>query len=213
MKTDDLVAMLAHDSGRSERQLRTRKLATALVGATLVSGLLMLALLGLRHDLAAAADLPMFWVKLAYPGLVALATLTCCWRLAQPGRSLANAPTAIALVLVAMSLLAVAVLASAQAGERRELLLGTTWQACLVNIFWLSLPVFAALVWGMQQFAPTRARLAGATCGLAAGALAAVLYALHCPELTAPFIALWYLLGMFVPAAAGAALGPRLFRW
>ena len=32
-------------------------------------------------------------------------------------------------------------------------------------------------------------------------------------QLDAPFIALWYLLGMLIPAFIGALLGPRLLRW
>jgi hypothetical protein len=36
---------------------------------------------------------------------------------------------------------------------------------------------------------------------------------LHCPELGAPFIAVWYVIGMFIPALAGALLGPRVLRW
>ena len=46
--------------------------------------------------------------------------------------------------------------------------------------------------------------------GLAIGALA---YTLHCPELAAPFLAIWYVLGMLIPTAFGAWLGPRLLRW
>ena len=30
---------------------------------------------------------------------------------------------------------------------------------------------------------------------------------MHCPELTAPFIGVWYLLGMLIPTAIGAAMG------
>ena len=46
-----------------------------------------------------------------------------------------------------------------------------------------------------------------------AGAIGALVYCLHCPELAPPFLGFWYLLGMLIPAAAGAALGPRLLRW
>ena len=49
--------------------------------------------------------------------------------------------------------------------------------------------------------------------GFLAGAGAALVYCLHCPESTAPFIGLWYTLGMLIPAIAGALLGPRLLRW
>jgi hypothetical protein len=38
-------------------------------------------------------------------------------------------------------------------------------------------------------------------------------YALHCNEMQAPFLAVWYLLGMLLPAAMGAAIGPRWLRW
>ena len=43
--------------------------------------------------------------------------------------------------------------------------------------------------------------------------MGALVYTLHCPEMEAPFLAVWYLLGMLIPAAAGALLGPRLLRW
>jgi hypothetical protein len=46
-----------------------------------------------------------------------------------------------------------------------------------------------------------------------AGGAGAAVYALHCPELQAPFLAVWYVLGMAIPVAAGALLGPRLLRW
>ena len=46
-----------------------------------------------------------------------------------------------------------------------------------------------------------------------AGAIAALVYALHCPEMEAPFIGVWYVAGMLIPAAAGALLGPFVLRW
>ena len=61
--------------------------------------------------------------------------------------------------------------------------------------------------------APTHLRRAGALAGFASGASAALVYALHCPELAAPFIGTWYVLGMLIPTLAGALLGERLFRW
>jgi hypothetical protein len=49
--------------------------------------------------------------------------------------------------------------------------------------------------------------------GFAAGAMGALVYSVHCPELAAPFLGFWYLLGMLIPTAIGMALGPRLLRW
>jgi hypothetical protein len=77
----------------------------------------------------------------------------------------------------------------------------------------LATPVFRCQLLGNARFAPTRLRLAGAAAGLFSGAVGAVVYCFHCPELDAPFIAFWYLLGILIPAAAGALLGPRLLRW
>ncbi len=47
----------------------------------------------------------------------------------------------------------------------------------------------------------------------AAGGLGALAYTLHCPALAAPFLGLWYTIGIAIPAAAGALLGPALLRW
>lgn len=60
---------------------------------------------------------------------------------------------------------------------------------------------------------PTRLALAGAAAGLLAGTVGIAVYALYCPEMDAPFLAIWYVLGMSVPVAAGALAGPLLLRW
>jgi hypothetical protein len=54
---------------------------------------------------------------------------------------------------------------------------------------------------------------AGAAAGLLAGALGATVYTLHCPEMAAPFIGTWYVLGMLVPTFVGAVLGRFVLRW
>jgi hypothetical protein len=68
-------------------------------------------------------------------------------------------------------------------------------------------------MWALKGLAPTRLRLAGAAAGWLSGALAALVYCLHCPEIEAPFVGIWYLLGMSIPTLAGGLLGPRLLRW
>ena len=88
-----------------------------------------------------------------------------------------------------------------------------TWKTCTLNITLLALPLFGAGLWVIKGLAPTRPAWAGASCGLLAGATAATVYALHCPEMAAPFLAVWYVLGFATPAVLGALLGPRLLRW
>jgi hypothetical protein len=94
-----------------------------------------------------------------------------------------------------------------------SLVLGSSWQSCPVNITLLSLPALVLLLAIARSLAPTRPRLAGGAIGLLAGALGTLVYLLHCPELQAPFVATWYVLGMAIPAVLGALVGPRALAW
>ncbi|MNT33639.1 hypothetical protein D3C72_1695780 [compost metagenome] len=93
------------------------------------------------------------------------------------------------------------------------LLMGQSWRICALSIGFMALPVFAATFVALRGLAPTRPALAGAAAGALAGGVGASVYALHCMELTAPFLAVWYVSGIAVPVLLGAALGPRLLRW
>jgi hypothetical protein len=48
---------------------------------------------------------------------------------------------------------------------------------------------------------------------LAAGAITAMLYSLHCPETAMTFLLLWYSAGIAIIAGIGAMIGPRFLRW
>jgi hypothetical protein len=175
--------------------------------------LLMAILLGVRADLAEAVRLPMFWVKLGFPVCLAGAALVAATRLARPGVPLGRVPAALVAPVIVVWLMAASALLGAAPDQRVALLLGQTWAVCPLLIAMLSLPVFAGTLWAMKGLAPTRPVLAGGAAGLLAGAIATAVYALHCPETAAPFLATWYLLGMAIPTATGAVLGPRLLRW
>ena len=112
-----------------------------------------------------------------------------------------------------MAALAVTEWFGAESDARHALLFGSTWRACPWWIALLSAPLAVALTWAMRGLAPTRLRLAGAAVGFLAGASAALVYCLHCPEMTASFVALWYVAGIALPTAVGTALGPGLLRW
>lgn len=213
MRTDDLVALLASGETAVGRGAARGRFALALALGAVGALALMLTLLGLNRELARLSQWPMFWVKLAYAGALAGAALMLLARLSRPGARVGATATALAAPLLAMWLLAAFALAGADAAGRGGLIFGTTWRACALNIALLSLPLLAALLWAARGLAPVRPALAGAAAGFLAGATAALAYSLHCPELGAPFLAIWYPMGMLVPAAAGALLGPRLLRW
>jgi hypothetical protein len=173
----------------------------------------MAILLGVRDDLAHAALQPMFWAKLGYVISLAMASLFVLSRLSRPGSSTAGLVPALAVPLILIWAFAVIALIGTNATERDSMLFGSTWNSCPFLIATLSVPVFVAITWAMKGLAPTRLGLAGGAVGLASGAIGAIVYSLHCREMGAPFLATWYLLGVLIPTAIGALLGPRLLRW
>lgn len=213
MRTDDLVTMLATRAGAVQPNQAARRYAAAIVWGASGAALLLAILLGPRHDFAAAVMLPMFWVKIAFVASFAAASLLAALRLSRPGLSLAWVPCVLAAPALAIWLLAAVVLARADPAQRARVFFGDTWNSCPFLIALLSVPVFVAVVWAMKGLAPTRLRLAGAAAGLLSGAVGTMVYSVHCPEMEAPFIGFWYLLGMLIPTAVGTLLGPRLLRW
>jgi hypothetical protein len=144
---------------------------------------------------------------------VAVGGLFAASRLSRPGARLGWVSGALVAPVLAMWLLTAYVLLGAPPEERADLVMGFTWEYCLLYIPTLSVPVLVATLWAMKGLAPTRLALAGAAAGLLAGALGALVYALHCPEMEAPFLGVWYVAAMLIPAAAGALLGPIVLRW
>ncbi|MBL0141798.1 MAG: DUF1109 domain-containing protein [Betaproteobacteria bacterium] len=213
MQTDDLIDMLARNAPPVKPGILRRRYALALGWGIAGAVALMVALLGVRPDLASATRLPMFWVKLALPLALLLVALIAVSRLSRPGAGLGHAGAVIAIPVAGMWALAVVVLATASPAERGSLLFGNSWAVCPLNIALLSGPVFVGTFWAMGGLAPTRLALAGAFSGLLAGSAGALVYCLHCPEMAPPFLAVWYPLGIVIPALAGWVAGPRLLRW
>ena len=180
------------------------------LGLVASAGISVLAL-GLNPGLSsmgAALALKLFYVA----GLTAgAAWLTA--RLARPGAPWLHALASVVLVVVGMCVPALISWSQATALQRGELFYGQSWATCPWRVAALSAPALLLGFLAIRGLAPTRLRLAGAAAGLMAGGLGAFGYALHCPEVSPVFVLTWYSLGMLVPAAVGAVLGPRLLRW
>lgn len=213
MKTDELIGALARQSEAVAAGAAVRRLAlTSLFGATAAVPL-MLGVLGTNPDLTVDARTSMFWLKAAFVVAVAAAAWQLVRRLACPGAEALKPARALAVPFALMAALAVVVLVAAPAAERPSLVLGSSWDSCPFNIALLSLPAFVLLLTAVRSLAPTRLALTGAATGLLAGALGTLVYLLHCPELEAPFIAVWYVLGMLIPAGVGAVVAPKVLAW
>ena len=213
MRTENLTALLAAnlepvDARRTTWRYALRMTAGALAALILTAGVLHVTP-GLPHEVSELA----FWVRELYCASLGVLAVLCVASLGRPGTRLALLPTGIAVVVLIMWILAAISLFSAASQSRVHLLLGTTFAVCPFLIAFISAPLFFSFLWILKDLAPTRLRWAGAGAGFAAGAIGALVYTLHCPELATPFIATWYLLGMLIPTAIGAWLGPRLLRW
>jgi hypothetical protein len=213
MRTDDLVTALAKSAGPVDSAAQARQFSRTLLIGVLLSILAVLLFLGPRPDWRSAIGEPMFWIKLAFPAATAAAAFVVLRRLSYPGTPLGWSVVAIGVPAALVWVMAATVLASAVPAARLSLILGSSSSQCPFFIAALSLPAFVLSVQALRRLAPTRLALTGALAGLFAGAAAAFAYALHCVEMQAPFLAVWYVLGMAIPAAAGAVLGRRLLHW
>jgi hypothetical protein len=212
MRTADLIELLARDVSAASSGVVGKRLLSALAAGGLVT--FAIVALGLHcQPLLAAAQQPWFWMKAAYTGLLTVAGAIIVKRLSVPGARVGAAPIAAGLVIVAMLALGAGQIISAGPAGRVALWLGHTWKVCSPLILLLAVPIYASLIIAIRGLAPTRPALTGAAAGFAAGALAATLYGLHCPEQAAAFVATWYTLGIAAASALGAIAGSRLLRW
>lgn len=213
MKTDDLIDLLARDAGPASIDFGVQRFALALGAGAAGAALLMWTILGVNPALAQYVLLPTFWTKVVFVAALASTSLAAVQRLARPGAGLGRLPLALASPILAVWAIAILVLLRAAPEQRLEAFMGQTWSVCPFLVALLSGPVFVGVIWAIKGLAPTRLRLAGAAAGFLSGAVGALVYCLHCPELSPPFVGFWYLLGILIPTAVGALLGNRLLRW
>lgn len=212
MRTEDLIEALAAD-GAPVRPPPRRLAAVAAAGA-LAALVLVLAWLHPRHDLGQAMQGGMFWMKALYTAALGLAGYLAIERLSRPagggGRGWLLGGAALALFAVAG---VVQAMGSPDIRAALHMLRGHSWHSCSVNILILGLPMLALGLVAVRGMAPTRPVAAGFATGLFSGGVAATVYGLHCAENTFTFVALWYSLGVLLPAALGAVLGRWVLRW
>lgn len=211
MNTDQLVDMLARNAGPAPRTTALTRLIPAMLFGGLCSMLL-------SWWLIEPLPIEIFYsnataIKLSYAALLAVAA---CWltaRLARPIAHVTGARRWVVGTIAFMMLAAVLILTLTPANQRLEAIFGNTWLTCPWTLMSFSLPALAAILWAVRGLAPTQLAGAGGACGLLAGALGAMGYALVCPEQSSVFIAIWYTLGILLTAWIGRILGPIVLRW
>lgn len=213
MNTDDLISRLSQNVSPVPRRAVGWRLGIGIALGGLVSAALVALVLGIRPDLGLAMRGTAFWVKWSYTLSLAVAAVVMVVQLARPDSARLRWAWLLVVPVSLLAILGVAELARTPPGEWLAMWLGHSWMICPWLVLALAMPIFIGLLWSFRRLAPTRLRAAGAAAGLAAGAFAATVYCMHCPEVSAIFVLTWYSLGILLAASLGALLGPRLLRW
>jgi hypothetical protein len=212
MRTDELIAQLTGNLDPVRSGTAVRTLSAAILLGLAGSVLLMLMALGLRHDFAAAMNSFGMWMKLTYTFVLAAVSFWLVERVGRPGADVTKPGLMLALPVLAIAALA-ALQMSAPGANIPVLVLGHSSRVCAFLVALTALPTLAATFWALRRLAPTQLTLAGVGAGLFAGAAGAFVYSFHCTEGTAPFVGLWYTLGILLTAGIGGFGGRYLLRW
>lgn len=212
MRTDDLIAQLSDRLEPVGRNFHVRALGKAVCLGIIGSTVLMLSLLGLRHDLVDALRSFGMWTKLIYTFTIAAFGFWLVERSGRPGAHVARAAQMLALPVGAIAILAIVQL-RASGADSHALIMGHTSRVCAFLVSLTALPTLLTTFWALRRMAPTHLAQAGMGAGIFAGAAGAFVYSFHCPESSIPFVGIWYSLGILLTAVIGGFLGRNLLRW
>jgi hypothetical protein len=213
MNTEQLITSLSADVSPVSRRALIERIGFGIGAGILVAMLGTVAVLGVRPDLQLAMHGFAFWMKWTYTMSLGLGALYAVSRLARPVPASLRGLWLLAIPVFVLAGIGIGELAGTPSREWLAMWLSRSWRVCPWLVLALAVPIFGGLLWSFRRLAPTRLRAAGAAAGLAAGAWAATIYCLHCPEVSAIFVLTWYSLGILAATGAGALLGPRLMRW
>ena len=213
MTTEQLIATLSRDVPRVSRHAVARRIVLGIAAGGIVTMIVVTAVLGVRPDLMVAMHGVSFWMKWTYTTSLGVGAVYAIARLARPTPMALRGLWLLAVPTLVLAGIGVGELAHTPSSNWLAMWLGGSWMVCPWLVLSLAAPIFAGLLWSFRTLAPTRMRAAGAVAGLGAGAWAATIYCLHCPEVSAIFVLTWYSLGILLAAGVGALVGPRLLRW
>ncbi len=211
METSDLIRVLSADAARRQAP-QSRVWVIALLAAVIVATLVFLLLLGPRPDIAEAAQTVDFLFKFVVTGLLTVTAVPLLFALSRPEGGhrhliwLAAAPIALLMTLA----IELVMFPSAEWASR---LIGVNSPECIYFIVAIGAVPLALFVAALSNAAPARPTLSGFIAGLAAGGIAATLYAAHCTDDSPLFVAVWYAGAIAILAGIGALAGRSFVRW
>jgi len=214
MKTGDLINALVEDrETRGQAPGLSVPFGMRLAAGFVFSLLIFFSFLGVRPDLDRAILDPHIVFKFLFAGSLFLSLLPLAFYATRPEMKLYP--------LLWRLLLPVLVLGAGMAFQMATTppdfwisgMIGRYPGACLKNIPVLAIGPMVVFLLMMRAGAPTQPVLSGAIAGGVAGSMGAFIYALHCPDDSALFVALWYSLAIGIVTVVGGLLGRFWLRW
>jgi hypothetical protein len=211
VKTNDLISLLAEDATPPLRF--GRRMTMALVIGVVVSAALLVLTVGIRPNMADAIETARVLFKIGVTLVLAIVASSLVFRIGRPGMPLRarSLSLIIPLVLLAGAVIAEFVVSSPTSWGAQ--MIGRHGPFCMFFIPVLSLAPLAGFMLVLREGAPESSGVAGAVAGLAAGGIAAAIYAWHCPDDSPLFVATWYTTAIGVVTLAGYLIGGRVLRW
>jgi hypothetical protein len=214
MRTEDLINALAEDHAARPQPGSLRLTFFVAMALSLTVAAIAFALtLGIRPDISFAMQTWRFNFKLVMTITLALTSAWLVWRLSRPAIDPRPAERAMAIAPLLLLGAVAYELWSVPEPEWLPRAIGSNSVACLLSISFLSLAPLGGAFYALRWGAPLRPGFAGAAAGLLASALAAMLYALHCPDDSPLFGAIWYTAAISLATVAGMIAGRRFLQW
>lgn len=211
MRTEDLITLLSEDA--PVRLRLGRLVAFSLAIGIAVSAAILLSTIGLRTNIAEAIETKRVIFKIATTTLLAVLASRLLFRVARPAAALKPFSLLLLIPLVLAVAAVTAELFAVPSESWRSRMVGNNALFCLFFVPVLALAPLAVLLLALRHGAPANPGLAGASAGLAAGAIACAAYAWHCADDSPLFVSTWYTIALAVVTALGYFAGRRVLRW
>jgi len=212
MKTGDFINALVEDQGAKESPFGP-KLGAQMAAALAVSLVIFFVFLGIRADFKSAITDPHVVFKFVFAASLGSSLLPLVVYALRPEFHLVPFLRWLALPILVLGGGVAFQLLTSPSEHWLSGMVGRFPVACLVNIPVLSIGPLVVLLMLLRSGAPTEPVLSGALAGAVSAGIAAFIYALHCPDDSALFVALWYSLAIGLVTVVGGMLGRYWLRW
>jgi len=212
MKTGDFINALVEDQG-VRQPLLGPKFGAQMVAGLAVSLMIFFLFLGIRADFLSAIKDPHVVFKFVFSASLGGSLLPLVVYATRPEIHLVPLLRWLVLPMLVLGSGVAFQLVTSPSDYWLSGMVGRYPAACVLNIPVLSIGPLTVLFLMLRSGAPTDPVLSGAVAGAVSGGLAAFIYALHCPDDSALFVALWYSLAIGIVTVVGGTVGAKWLRW